>query len=89
MKGGYLDGEVVDILVGKNIFKVYKSERIDKKNIYGIGCILFFVIIFYLVLGYEIIEVVNLSKIYIIEVIKRSFDIGYGVGLVYYFYKFE
>ncbi len=31
MKGGHLDGEAVDILVGKNIFKVYKSERIDKK----------------------------------------------------------
>lgn len=27
MKGGHLDGEAVDILVGKNIFKVYKSEK--------------------------------------------------------------
>ncbi|AXU75385.1 phosphomethylpyrimidine kinase [Clostridioides difficile] len=89
MKGGHLDGEAVDILVGKNIFKVYKSERIDKKNTHGTGCTLSSAITSYLALGYEITEAVNLSKIYITEAIKRSFDIGHGVGPVHHFYKFE
>lgn len=71
MKGGHLDGEAVDILVGKNIFKVYKSERIDKKNTHGTGCTLSSAITSYLALGYEITEAVNLSKIYITEAIKE------------------
>ena len=89
MKGGHLDGDAVDILVGKNIFKVYKSERIDKKNTHGTGCTLSSAITSHLALGYEITEAVNLSKKYITEAIRHSFDIGQGVGPVHHFYKFE
>ncbi|MGO0804698.1 bifunctional hydroxymethylpyrimidine kinase/phosphomethylpyrimidine kinase, partial [Clostridioides difficile] len=55
----------------------------------GTGCTLSSAITSYLALGYEITEAVNLSKIYITEAIKRSFDIGHGVGPVHHFYKFE
>ena len=31
MKGGHLDGDAVDILMGENLFEVFSSERINKK----------------------------------------------------------
>ena len=40
-------------------------------------------------LGYDIKEAVKLSKEYITEAIRHSFDMGHGVGPVHHFYKFE
>ena len=38
MKGGHLEGDCVDVLMGKDVFEVYKCERIDRKNTHGTGC---------------------------------------------------
>lgn len=89
MKGGHLEGEAVDVLIGKDTFKVYKSERLDRKNTHGTGCTLSSAIASHLALGYEIEEAVGLSKVYITEAIKNSFDIGHGVGPVHHFYRFQ
>ncbi|MEW8957113.1 bifunctional hydroxymethylpyrimidine kinase/phosphomethylpyrimidine kinase [Clostridium sp.] len=89
MKGGHLEGDALDVLIGENTFKIYKSERLDRKNTHGTGCTLSSAIASHLALGHEIEEAVNLSKIYITEAIKNSFDIGHGVGPVHHFYKFQ
>ena len=89
MKGGHLEGDAVDVLMGKDLFEVYQSERIDKKNTHGTGCTISSAITSHLALGYDIKEAVRLSKEYITEAIKYSFDIGHGVGPVHHFYKFD
>lgn len=89
MKGGHLDGDAVDILIGENIFEVFKSKRLDRKNTHGTGCTISSAITAHLALGYDIKEAVALSKKYITEAIEHSFDIGHGVGPVHHFYKFE
>lgn len=89
MKGGHLEGDAVDILIGKDLFKVYKAKRLDRKNTHGTGCTLSSAITSHLALGYTIDEAVSLSKEYITRAIEESFDIGLGVGPVNHFYKFS
>ncbi len=89
MKGGHLDGDAVDVLIGKDIFEVYKSERLNRKNTHGTGCTLSSAITAYLALGYNIVDAVSNAKKYITDAIRYSFDIGSGVGPVHHFYKFD
>ena len=89
MKGGHLEGDPVDVLIGENTFEIYKAERLDRKNTHGTGCTLSSAITAHIALGYDIVEAVKLSKEYITEAIRNSFDIGQGVGPVHHFYKFE
>ena len=89
MKGGHLDGDAVDVLMGQNIFEVFKTKRLNRKNTHGTGCTISSAITAHLSLGYGIKEAVALSKKYITEAIEHSFDIGHGVGPVHHFYKFE
>ena len=88
MKGGHLEGDAIDVLIGKDIFEVYKQQRLNRKNTHGTGCTLSSAITSYLALGYSIEESVSLSKEYITEAIRNSFDIGTGIGPVHHFYKF-
>lgn len=89
MKGGHLDGDAIDILIGKDVFEIYESKRINKKNTHGTGCTLSSAITSYLALGYSIKDSVKFSKDYITKSIESSFDIGHGVGPVHHFYKFD
>lgn len=89
MKGGHLDGDCVDVLIGEELFEVFKCERINRKNTHGTGCTISSAITSHLALGYDIVESVKLSKEYITEAIRHSFDIGQGVGPVHHFYKFD
>lgn len=89
MKGGHLEGDAVDVLIGKDVFEIFKQERLDRKNTHGTGCTLSSAITSHLALGYDIVEAVKLSKEYITEAIRNSFDIGKGVGPVNHFYNFE
>ena len=87
MKGGHLEGDCVDVLIGKDMFEVFKGERINRKNTHGTGCTISSAITSHLALGHDIKESVRLSKEYITEAIRYSFDIGHGVGPVHHFYK--
>lgn len=89
MKGGHLNGDAVDVLMGQGIFEVFKVKRLDRKNSHGTGCTISSAITSYLALGYDIKEAVALSKKYITEAIDHSFDIGKGVGPVNHFYMFK
>ncbi|MCG4735117.1 bifunctional hydroxymethylpyrimidine kinase/phosphomethylpyrimidine kinase, partial [Casaltella massiliensis] len=59
MKGGHLDGDAVDVLIGKDTFEIYKSERLDRKNTHGTGCTLSSAITANLALGFDIVEAVS------------------------------
>ena len=74
-------------LKGKAEPQVFKGERINRKNTHGTGCTISSAITSHLALGYDIKESIRLSKEYITEAIKYSFDIGHGVGPVHHFYK--
>ena len=87
MKGGHLEGDCVDVLIGENLFEIFRCERINRKNTHGTGCTISSAITSHLALGYDIVESVKLSKVYITEAIRNSFDIGHGVGPVHHFYK--
>ena len=89
VKGGHLDGDAVDVLMGEDIFEVFTSERLDRKNTHGTGCTLSSAITSHIALGYDVVEAVRRSKEYITEAIRHSFDIGHGDGPVKHFYKFE
>lgn len=89
MKGGHLEGDAIDVLIGKDTFEIYKEKRLSMKNTHGTGCTLSSAITSYLALGYNINEAVKLGKVYITEAIRNSFDIGKGIGPVHHFYKFE
>lgn len=89
MKGGHLEGDAVDILIGEDVFEVFTTKRLDRKNTHGTGCTISSAITSHLALGYDIVTAVKLSKEYITEAIRYSFDIGHGVGPVNHFYKFE
>ena len=66
-----------------------RQERLERKSTHGTGCTLSSAITSHLALGYNIVEAVKLSKEYITEAIRESFDIGKGVGPVNHFYKFK
>lgn len=87
MKGGHLNGDCIDLLMGKDIFEIFEGERINRKNTHGTGCTISSAITSHLALGYDVKEAVRLSKEYITEAIRYSFDIGKGVGPVHHFYR--
>lgn len=89
MKGGHLEGDAVDVLIGEDTFEIFNVERLDRKNTHGTGCTLSSAITAHLALGYDIVDAVKLSKEYITEAIRHSFDIGHGVGPVHHFYVFD
>lgn len=89
MKGGHLEGDASDILIGQDFIEVYHQERINKKNTHGTGCTLSSAITAYLALGMPIKEAVSASKKYITATIQHSFEMGKGIGPVHHFYQFE
>ncbi|MGL5675528.1 MAG: bifunctional hydroxymethylpyrimidine kinase/phosphomethylpyrimidine kinase, partial [Cellulosilyticaceae bacterium] len=89
MKGGHLEGDAIDVLMGEGVFEVLEQERIDRKNTHGTGCTISSAITAHLALGYSVVESVRRSKAYITEAIRHSFDIGKGVGPVHHFYGLE
>ena len=89
IKGGHLEGDAIDLLVWKGGSKIYKSERLCRKNTQEKGCTFSSAITAYLALDYEVDEAVLKAKKYITEAIEHSFDIGKGVGPVNHFYNWD
>lgn len=87
IKGGHLEGDCVDVLMGEGLCEVFKCERVNRKNTHGTGCTISSAITSYLALGCDIVDTVKLSKDYITEAIRHSFDMGHGIGPLHHFYK--
>ena len=89
LKGGHQINDANDLLYKEGNYQWFKGKRINNNNTHGTGCTISSAITSHLALGYDIKESIRLSKEYITEAIKYSFDIGHGVGPVHHFYKFE
>ena len=89
VKGGHLDGDAVDLLMGDGVCELFESKRLDRKNTHGTGCTLSSAIVTQLAHGYDVKEAVGNSKNYITKAIENSFDIGHGIGPVHHFYEFD
>lgn len=78
------------LFIDGNVY-IYKEKKIESWNLYGMGCIFFFLIVIYLVLGFFMDQVVGKVKSYVSKVIDvgKEIIIGYGNGLLCYFWGFE
>ncbi len=87
LKGGHLKGDAVDLLYNNEKITLFTKKRVAIKEVHGTGCTLSSAIAVYLSMGKSIKEAVKLSKEYITEAIKHSFDIGHGSRYIDHFYK--
>ncbi len=61
MKGGHSRRDCVDVLIGKDMFEVFKGERINRKNTHGTGCTISFSHNISFSFGHDIKEFVRLQ----------------------------
>ena len=87
IKGGYLEGEVIDVLYDGESYIYYISQRIDTPNTHGTGCTLSSAIASNLAKGMDMSEAIGRAKEYITVAIEQSFSIGKGVGPTHHFYE--
>ncbi|WP_297518154.1 bifunctional hydroxymethylpyrimidine kinase/phosphomethylpyrimidine kinase [uncultured Clostridium sp.] len=87
VKGGHLEGDSIDLLIGEGVEEYFPAKRLDRKNTHGTGCTLSATICSNLAKGQDIKEAIKNAKIYITEAIANSFDIGNGIGPVHHFYN--
>ena len=80
MKGGHLEGDAVDVLIGNDTFEIYKQERLDRKNTHGTGCTLSSAIASYLARGENLENAVKKAKDYISGALAAMLDLGQGQG---------
>ena len=81
MKGGHLEGEeAVDILIGKDLRREFRSMRVNTKNTHGTGCTFSAAITAYLACDLEIVDAIAEAKIYLQRAIEQSMELGKGHG---------
>ncbi|MHC4943518.1 MAG: bifunctional hydroxymethylpyrimidine kinase/phosphomethylpyrimidine kinase, partial [Planctomycetota bacterium] len=69
VKGGHLEGEVVDILYDGRALHEFRSERIDTRHTHGTGCTLSSAIAACLALGMKVPEAVGTARDYVARAI--------------------
>ena len=81
IKGGHLKSKKInDILVNKNMIKVFNSKKYNSKNTHGTGCTLSSSIATYLSCGKDLIKSCELGIKYVNEAIKSKLNLGKGNG---------
>tara|TARA_B100000963_G_scaffold175077_1_gene152267 strand:+ start:669 stop:1481 length:813 start_codon:yes stop_codon:yes gene_type:complete len=81
IKGGHLESKKInDILLNKNIIKVFQSRKYNTKNTHGTGCTLSSSIATYLSCGKDLIKSCELGIKYVNEAIKSNLNLGKGNG---------
>ena len=81
IKGGHLNSKQMnDILLNKNIIKVFRSKKHSSKNTHGTGCTLSSAIATYLSCGKDLIKSCELGIKYVNEAIKSNLNLGKGNG---------
>ncbi len=88
VKGGHLDGEAADVLVGAAGTRVFTAERIETRNTHGTGCTLSSAIAARLAHGDGLETAVDAAKAYLTAALKASdcLTIGTGHGPVHHFH---
>jgi hydroxymethylpyrimidine kinase/phosphomethylpyrimidine kinase len=81
IKGGHLNSNhMYDILLNKNIIKIFNSKKYKSKNTHGTGCTLSSAIAAYLSCGKDLINSCELGIKYVNEAIKSNLNLGKGNG---------
>tara|TARA_B100000989_G_scaffold163440_1_gene122101 strand:+ start:317 stop:1129 length:813 start_codon:yes stop_codon:yes gene_type:complete len=81
IKGGHLKSKKMnDILINKNIIKLFESKKYNSKNTHGTGCTLSSAIATYLSRGKNLIKSCELGIKYVNEAIKSNLKLGKGKG---------
>tara|TARA_X000000950_G_C13808934_1_gene616778 strand:+ start:456 stop:1298 length:843 start_codon:yes stop_codon:yes gene_type:complete len=81
IKGGHLKSKKMsDILINKNIIKIFESRRYNSKNTHGTGCTLSSAITTYLSCGKDLIKSCELGIKYVNEAIRSNLKLGKGNG---------
>lgn len=82
VKGGHLEGEAADVLVGEDLFEVFTAPRFDNRHTHGTGCTLASAIAAGLGKGLSVPAAVGEAKAYITGAIAHGFALGAGIGPV-------
>jgi hydroxymethylpyrimidine/phosphomethylpyrimidine kinase len=85
MKGGHLEGDVVDILLGAGAERSWTRPRIDTRHTHGTGCTLSAAIAAALALGQELPTAVDRGIRFIGRAIAAAPGLGSGRGPVNHF----
>jgi hydroxymethylpyrimidine/phosphomethylpyrimidine kinase len=85
VKGGHLQGPVVDLVYDGQTFLPIEGERIDTSNTHGTGCTFSAAITAFLAHGIETMEAIRLAKRYIENALRHSYAIGEGHSPVNHF----
>ncbi len=81
IKGGHLNSnKIYDILLNKDILKIFKSKKYNSRNTHGTGCTLSSAITTYLSCGKNLIKSCELGIKYVNEAIKSKLNLGRGNG---------
>ena len=88
VKGGHLEGDAADVLVGDELYEVFRAPRFDNRHTHGTGCTLASAIAAGLGKGLSVPAAVTEAKAYITGAIARGFALGAGIGPVDHGWRF-
>ena len=80
IKGGHLEGEIIDLLFDGKAFHEYRGPRIPTKNTHGTGCTFASAIATELAKGNPVQAAVKRAKDFITTAIRFSLPLGKGHG---------
>ncbi len=82
VKGGHLEGDAVDVLVGPDHVETLRAPRLDNRHTHGTGCTTASAIAAHLGLGLDVPAAVRAAKAYVTGAIAQGFALGVGIGPV-------
>ena len=85
IKGGHLEGPVVDLVFDGQAFLPIEGERIETRNTHGTGCTFSAAIAALLARGIAPIEAIRLAKRYIEQALRHAYPVGEGHSPVNHF----
>ncbi|MSN96964.1 bifunctional hydroxymethylpyrimidine kinase/phosphomethylpyrimidine kinase [Campylobacter sp. FMV-PI01] len=88
LKGGEIDGNSVDLFLGRDEFKFFETKRLQTNSTHGSGCSLSSAIAANLANGLTLNDSVRLAKDYVFNAINKSFKVGSGCNPINHFYDF-
>lgn len=81
VKGGHIEGATVrDVLLTREGYRVFESERIDTRATHGTGCTLVSAIAAYMAQGAAIEPAVEAARAYLMQAIRHAPGFGAGHG---------
>ncbi len=79
VKGGHIEGDTIrDVLLTREGYRVFESERIDTRATHGTGCTLASAIAAHMGQGAAIEAAVEKARAYLMEAIRQAPGIGQG-----------